>query len=274
MANRELNTAVAAETTLGASLTDIATTLTVASSTGFPSVNFPVVLDADDDSKREVVIVTGVSGTTWTVARGQDGTSGVAHDSGAMVALTAVPSLWGDLHDRVEAHTHGGGTDGAAVATGDLTGHTEAAHKAIGLAQVTAQVKDTTGQSITAGTETTLTLDETDWLANCSLASNTLTVDYAGTYRVYANLNGSSSTAPSSGTMRLKVGGVTQATDAVDVGGGGSAFSSTIGATVVAGAAVQTLSLSGGDTLTLTLELTGGSGHSTSNARLAVERIG
>lgn len=274
MANRELNTAVAAETTLGASASDSTTTLTVASSSGFPSVDFPVVLDADDDAKREVVIVTGVSGTTWTVTRGQDGTSGVAHDSGAMVALVAVPSLWGDLHDRVEAHTHGGGTDGTAVATGDLTGHTEAAHKALGLAQATAQVKNTDSQSISAGSEVTVVLDETDWAANCSLASNTLTITYAGTYRVFAEAQGSSSSDASSGTLRLKVDGTEQLSSSMDVASGSGGLQGSLGVRDALGSSVEVLDLSASDDITLTVELTGGSGHTLSSAHLSVERVG
>jgi hypothetical protein len=75
-------TAVA--TTLSAGITNVATSLTVASSTGFPAVPFAAVIDPDNAS-AEAVLVTAVSGTTWTVERGLAGTTGVAHNLGAVV---------------------------------------------------------------------------------------------------------------------------------------------------------------------------------------------
>lgn len=78
-----------AVTTLGASLTSGGTSATVASSTGFPSVTtssgdwFMARLEkAVDDGTKEWVKVTNVSGTTWTITRGQEGSTGVAWASG------------------------------------------------------------------------------------------------------------------------------------------------------------------------------------------------
>ena len=71
-----------AQTTLAASILDSDTTLTVTSSSGFPSPNFRILVD------EELMLVTGVSGTTWTVTRGVESTSAVAHD--AAVDVTCV----------------------------------------------------------------------------------------------------------------------------------------------------------------------------------------
>lgn len=72
-------------TTLASAITSTsATTLDVASSTGYPSgdCNFSIGIDS------ELLLVTNVSGTTWTVARGQESTSSATHLIGANVNAT------------------------------------------------------------------------------------------------------------------------------------------------------------------------------------------
>ena len=83
-------------------------TWTVASSTGFPaassSLELPTqfhVADAASATASEIIAVTNVSGTTWTVTRGAEGTTPVAHaagftiyqvlTSGGMAAFTQSP---------------------------------------------------------------------------------------------------------------------------------------------------------------------------------------
>jgi type II secretory pathway pseudopilin PulG len=69
-------------TTAQSSMSDTATSLTVASASGFPTAPpFRVRIDS------EVMVVVAVSGTTWTVSRGQDNTVPAAHSAGATVAL-------------------------------------------------------------------------------------------------------------------------------------------------------------------------------------------
>ena len=80
-----------AQTTLAAGIAAGATTLTVASSTPFPAVTtaaatqFRVIIDA------ELFLVTNVTGTTWTVTPGTEGTAQAAHANAAPVTaiLTA-----------------------------------------------------------------------------------------------------------------------------------------------------------------------------------------
>lgn len=78
-----------ASTTLsgnGGSITAGATSLSVASSAAFPAASssartqFRALIDS------EVVLVTNVSGTTWTVVRNVDGTTAASHNDGATVA--------------------------------------------------------------------------------------------------------------------------------------------------------------------------------------------
>lgn len=83
-----------AVTTLAAPASNSATTLTVSSSSLFPSPTggnwFIATLEhivSGVVTVNEIVKVTNVSGTTWTVVRAQEGTSAVAWLSGDTVAL-------------------------------------------------------------------------------------------------------------------------------------------------------------------------------------------
>lgn len=75
-----------ATTTLNGSIDGSQTTLVVTSASSFPtSGTFSLMIDS------EIMKVTGVSGTTFTVVRGQEGTSGASHTNGATLVspLTA-----------------------------------------------------------------------------------------------------------------------------------------------------------------------------------------
>jgi hypothetical protein len=91
---------ISVETTLASSINTTATTITVATGTATALMGgitlapsnvdiFTVALDVDTVNE-EIVFVTGVSGDTLTISRGQAGTgtagvSGVAHTAGATV---------------------------------------------------------------------------------------------------------------------------------------------------------------------------------------------
>jgi hypothetical protein len=80
----------AAQSTLAAAVTAGATTLTVASAATFPpSGNFRLLIDS------EILLVTAVSGNTFTVTRGAEGTAAAAHANGAYAThvLTAAALL-------------------------------------------------------------------------------------------------------------------------------------------------------------------------------------
>lgn len=72
-----------AATTLSAACTNVATSISVTSSTPFPTATnggqFRVLIGT------ELLIVTAISGTTWTVTRGAEGTTAAAHSSGDAV---------------------------------------------------------------------------------------------------------------------------------------------------------------------------------------------
>jgi len=85
------------QTTLASACTNIATTISVVSAAGLPtSGNFMLRIDdVAPATTFEYAECTGVSGTTLTVTRGQEGTTGIAHSAGAFVGndLTAAMIL-------------------------------------------------------------------------------------------------------------------------------------------------------------------------------------
>jgi hypothetical protein len=81
---RRYYSSTAVATTLAAPATNAATSIEVTALTGYPvSTPWTAVLSPDSASE-EVVEVTNVAGTTLTVTRGVDGTSGQAHSAGAV----------------------------------------------------------------------------------------------------------------------------------------------------------------------------------------------
>lgn len=71
-----------ATTTLNGAITNVATTLVVTSAALFPTAGyFRVLIDS------EILLVTSVSGATFTVTRGTEGTTGAAHATLATVTL-------------------------------------------------------------------------------------------------------------------------------------------------------------------------------------------
>jgi hypothetical protein len=69
-----------ARNTLNGSLTNVATSVILDSVADFPTDgNFRILIDS------EIMLVTSISGSTFTVVRGQEGTTGVTHDDGALV---------------------------------------------------------------------------------------------------------------------------------------------------------------------------------------------
>ena len=82
---RRYYSSTAARTTLAADINSSVTTVGVNAVTGWPA-SFPYTIIIDQDTiNEEVVEVTARVGTTLTVTRGVDGTTGVAHSAGAAV---------------------------------------------------------------------------------------------------------------------------------------------------------------------------------------------
>ena len=100
-------------TTLSSSLTNVATSMSVTSATGFPVPTgsqyfYCTLADAATQTTIEIVKVTAVSGTTFTIVRGQDGTTGTIFASGAVVSLRLVRASLQDFPLLDEANTFTG----------------------------------------------------------------------------------------------------------------------------------------------------------------------
>ena len=97
-------------TTLNGGITAVATSMVVTSATGFPSPTgsqyfYCTLADAATQTTIEIVKVTAVSGTTFTIVRGQDGTTGTIFASGAVVSLRLVAASLNDFPKLDEANT-------------------------------------------------------------------------------------------------------------------------------------------------------------------------
>ena len=100
-----------ASTSLASGVSSSATSISVTSASSFPSLGsgdyFYATLGAGTGS--EIVKVTAISGTTFTVVRGQDGTTAVSHSAGGDVALRVTAGTLEDLRDGGQVYTAGSG---------------------------------------------------------------------------------------------------------------------------------------------------------------------
>jgi len=89
-------------TTLAANISDVATSLTITSATGFPTLGanefFDVTLEAG--TTREIVRVQGRTGTTLSsLLRGREGTTAVAWSAGSIVSIRLTAGQIAALRD-------------------------------------------------------------------------------------------------------------------------------------------------------------------------------
>jgi hypothetical protein len=115
-----------AYSTLSAGITDAATSFDVASVSTFPTIGVSdhMYLSIVGSAYVEIIKVTGVSGTTLTVVRGQDGTTGTAHDSGDRVELRVTTAMLEDAIADSNADAFKNITDGTNIIVADSTSDT------------------------------------------------------------------------------------------------------------------------------------------------------
>lgn len=80
-------------TTVNEALDDSETGITITSTTGFPAENYRVVVDHGTSTEEIMDVTSGQGTTTWTVSRGVDGTSAVAHADGATIRSLTVHDI-------------------------------------------------------------------------------------------------------------------------------------------------------------------------------------
>lgn len=90
------------EDSLASDITDSASSLTlVTGAFGTPTGEQMLVIDPDISAKREIVKCAIDGATVTSVDRAQDGTSAVAHSSGAKVIMAFVPSHYTNIFERI-----------------------------------------------------------------------------------------------------------------------------------------------------------------------------
>ena len=99
-----LNASNNATTLLDGAITNVATSLEVISSSLFPSVPFMITID------DEIMRVTNVSGTTLTVTRAQESTTGAAHINNSMVENRWTAGTYDGLVAEIASNVSTSGT--------------------------------------------------------------------------------------------------------------------------------------------------------------------
>lgn len=90
--------------TLSTSINSSVTAITLNSISTLPSAYpYTLVIDADAASEEIVTVVESAGGTTLTVVRGQDTTTAIAHDSGAVVKHMITPRDLREPQSHIEA---------------------------------------------------------------------------------------------------------------------------------------------------------------------------
>jgi len=109
----------AVKTTLSSSIGSTDTSMTVASMSGFPS-SYPYTLILEKDSaNEEIVTVTALVGTSLTITRGVDGTSGRSHSAGISVEHGVIALDFTNFrsHEAAGSNVHDIGSGASVVGT-------------------------------------------------------------------------------------------------------------------------------------------------------------
>lgn len=114
-------------TTLSSSITDVATSITVADATGMNTDGGYIIIDEGISNKEEVLYVESITSNTLTISsngRGLAGTTAVAHDAGATVTDILVEDHVNGIIDSMDNEHNDDGTHSDITATTIAVGNT------------------------------------------------------------------------------------------------------------------------------------------------------
>lgn len=202
----------ARETELTAQITSSDTSLTVDSTTGYPATT-PFVIHAElGTSNEEVMLVTGVAGSTFTVTRGYDSSTAVSHAAGARIVHGVAAIDFTDTADHVEA------TSSAHGITGSFVGSTQTQ---------TLTNKTLTSPTINGGTWNSPTLGSGATIPSATLttpAITTPTITSGGSWAGSPTINTPTITTPVIANLSSMQHTHTDAASGGTISSGGSLF--------------------------------------------------
>jgi hypothetical protein len=168
-----------ANTTLASSLTAIATSMSVTSASSFPVLVgtdyfYCTLTDVATNLVIEIVKVTVTTGTTWTITRGQDGTTGTAFAAGDTVSLRLVRASLDDFPKLDEANTFTGVLTASGGVVGNLTGNADTVTTNANLTGAITSVGNATSIASQTGTGTKFVVDTSPTITGATLTTAAL----------------------------------------------------------------------------------------------------
>jgi hypothetical protein len=179
MSARQYRSTVEAKT-LSAGINSSVTSITLNSVTTLPSTYpYTLVIDPDTATEEIVTVTANAGGTTLTVVRGQDGTSGQEHNPAAVVKHMITARDLQDAQNHIEAST------GGYTIVSDGTGTTQSLHGiASGEGAVVGTLKE---QTLTLKTLTSPTIN-TATITSPTISNPTISGTITGAVVTSANI--------------------------------------------------------------------------------------